>query len=1175
MIKKKHLLKSILSSLLCLCLLTSTTVMSASAYTAENNSAIAYQFTGTDADTPGYAEGTITFTPADEGKYNLYWADDEKALEGYYEIDSMTLAAGETGTFEFDYHTAIPADAKKIIAVKADDTGDFAEYPSVADAYSVYDVPENKQLPYSPEDSLYTFNSYSDIHIDAGDFYVNASKHWEAALKYASDKGTDFIVTSGDSVTNASGPKKEWDIYEQILADSDYDNPVYESNGNHDMRTGVQSGNKEFVRASGTDNTKENYDANKPYYYVTEPTTGDMFIFMALENSSDPSSCDEFSEEQLEWVSKLLAENYGKGYNIYLIQHSPINGYGAGDDMDNPYYKAHLSTSNITTVRFKALMDKYPNIIWMSGHTHEDFNMGYNYSNEDGTACNMIHNPSVAGPTHPSSSSHSLDYTFYDGLSQGYYVEVYDGNVIYYGANLCDEKIYPAYSYIMQGSRHSSIEETNATTQATTSGTTAVTGSTLPDGVETVTYYYVNTTKWESVDCYGWSDADTSTCVWPGYGCSYCSTDEYGNDIYCAEVPASFQYIIFNNAGNKKQTVDITLDGTNNCFTPDGTTTSGKYNVTASLFNGGELPTEPSESTEPTDSTEPTATEETTPESTETTAEIVETEPSTVKGESTPDEITDSSDNPEISALSNINLSESSVNFLYGDVTKDGIVSVKDVSLVQKYIAELEAFDDDQIKAADVDGNEAVNAVDATNIQKYLADFFTRFPIEKADENILSAVEKVLADYYSFSSYDQYQNLKKLYRSYKDINFAEDTDENYQSYLELKDAMDNLTDIADYIKGKTTQGYDKDLVIYFAAPEEWLTSKYTVKSNICFDAGDNVWGQRNMIQTTDKFGGLAVFRYTYKADEFYSENIDKLQFQAYNGSAWQTQFVAVNDTTMYESINGMLYDSTTQKWVDYTPAPGTIDVIEPAEADYALCYYSETHSWDDRNSYFTKKNDGTYTFTYVADSAPSIRCNVFDLVNNEFNCVAASTSLTIAGDVEVSETYSLSASASRGKSITIKGLTEGMKINFVYHPDTNTVDVNYVPAGEEKDNEHYVLCYYATDEHAWDARDTFFEEQDNGTYALEFTTISSNNISCNVFDMVKSEFNCVAASTSLTITADTETSETYSLSASTSRGKSITIKGLSEGMKLSFVYNPETNTLNVSYVPAETESVAA
>lgn len=82
----------------------------------------------------------------------------------------------------------------------------------------------------------------------------------------------------------------------------------------------------------------------------------------------------------------------------------------------------------------------------MSGHTHEDFNMGYNYSNENGTACNMIHNPSVAGPTHPSTSSHSLDYTFYDGLSQGYYVEVYDGNVIYYGANLCDEKIYPAYS---------------------------------------------------------------------------------------------------------------------------------------------------------------------------------------------------------------------------------------------------------------------------------------------------------------------------------------------------------------------------------------------------------------------------------------------------------------------------------------------------------------------------------------------------------------------------------------------------------------------------------------------------------------------------------------------------------------------------------------------------------
>lgn len=1168
--------------------------MSAAAYEADNNSAIAYQFSGTDASTPGYAEGTITFTPADEGKYNLYWADDEKALDGYYEIDSMTLSAGETGTFEFDYHTAIPANAKKIIAVIADDTGAFADYPSVADAYSVYDVPENKQLPYSPDDTLYTFNSYSDIHIDAGGFYVNASKHWEAALKFASDKGTDFIVTSGDSVTNASGPKKEWNIYEQILADSDYDNPVYESNGNHDMRTGVQSGNKEFVRASGTDNTKENYDANKPYYYVTEPTTGDMFIFMALEYASDPSSCDEFSEEQLDWVSKLLAENHGKGNNIYLIEHSPINGYGAGDDMDNPYYKAHLSTSNITTVRFKALMDKYPNIIWMSGHTHEDFNMGYNYSNENGTACNTIHNPSVAGPTHPSASgSHSLDYTFYDGLSQGYYVEVYDGNVIYYGANLCDEKIYPAYSYIMQGSRHSTIEETNATTEATTSATTAVTGSTLPEGVETATYYFVNTTKWESVDCYSWSDADTSTCVWPGYGCSYYSTDENGNDIYCAKVPASFQYVIFNNAGNKKQTVDITLDGTNNCFTPDGTTTSGKYNVTASVFNGGELPTEPSESTEPTDFTEPTSSteptdsteatisieptafEETTQEPTDTTTEIIETEPTPAETESTTAETSEPSDNPEIQPISANELAESIAKFIYGDANKDGFVTVKDVSLIQKYLAELETFNDDQIKAADVDGNKAVNAADATNIQKYCADFFTRFPIEIADENILATVEKTLADYYTFSSYDQYQLLKKLYRANKDIDFTVDTDDNYQAYLMLKNAIDDLTDIADYINSKTSQGYDKDLVIYFAAPDEWLTSDYTVKSNICFDAGDNVWGQRNMIQTSDKFGDLTVFRYTYKADEFYSENIDVLQFQAYSGSTWQTQFVAVSGTTLCESINGMLYDSASQKWVDYTPAPGTVDVVKPAAADYALCYYSETHNWDDKTSYFTKKSDGTYVFNYVADSAPSISCNVFNLVSNEFNCVAASTSLTIVADTGLSETYSLSPSASRGKSITIKGLTEGMKINFVYHPDTNTLDVNYVPAGEEKDNEHYVLCYYATDEHAWDARDTFFEEQDDGTYALEFTAISSNNISCNVFDMVNSQFNCVAASTSLTIVADTETSETYSLSVSSSRGKSITIKGLSEGRKLRFVYTPETNTLNVSYVPASVETVTA
>ena len=64
---------------------------------------------------------------------------------------------------------------------------------------------------------------------------------------------------------------------------------------------------------------------------------------MALEKDGNPAGADEFSQEQITWLSNLLSENYGKGKNIYIVEHAPIKGFGAGDRMSRPYYRAHLS----------------------------------------------------------------------------------------------------------------------------------------------------------------------------------------------------------------------------------------------------------------------------------------------------------------------------------------------------------------------------------------------------------------------------------------------------------------------------------------------------------------------------------------------------------------------------------------------------------------------------------------------------------------------------------------------------------------------------------------------------------------------------------------------------------------------------------------------------------------
>lgn len=491
---------------------------------ANNQTVITYQFTGEEASDAGYAEGSLTLHTQKAGTYYLYWADDTKALDGYYAIgdiddttnnDSNTditkkqvyfhnMNTDESRTFQFEEHTAIPAGATKIIATTSKTN------LAVRDAEAVFDIPEEKQLHSGSGNLLYTFNSYSDVHIDTEGYYQKSKSNWEKALKYAADMDTDFIISSGDAVTNSKGASNskggfadEWNTYEKILASSDYCNPVYESDGNHDMRTenkgmlgsgDTYKGITAFVQSSGTDSTIANVEGNHPYYYVIEKNTGDVFIFMALENGSDPGNYDNFSKTQINWLKDVLDTYYGTGVNVYIIEHSPFRGYGAGDawmsPLSNGYVPSHYQSlmlangqtgkngSNYFTAsgmdqntEFKNLLEKYPNLIWMSGHTHQDFTVSTNYSNENNASCHMIHNPAVVGTTYfTNANSESQEYDSstsssdgYGRTSQGYYVETYENVVVYYGANLYDEKIYPAYCYIMEGSRNSASVVTSET----------------------------------------------------------------------------------------------------------------------------------------------------------------------------------------------------------------------------------------------------------------------------------------------------------------------------------------------------------------------------------------------------------------------------------------------------------------------------------------------------------------------------------------------------------------------------------------------------------------------------------------------------------------------------------------------------------------------------------------
>ncbi len=640
---------------------------------------------------------------------------------------------------------------------------------------------------------------------------------------------------------------------------------------------------------------------------------------MALEGSSqsDATGSSQFSDAQLNWLDNLLKKYYGSGVNVYIVEHSPINGFGAGDRMSNPYYKGHIRESYASTKRFKEVLKNYPGLIFMSGHSHEDFLMGYNYSNENNTACNMIHNPSVAGTTIPNNPDDGkLDYTGGAGSeakgvglnSQGYYVEVFDNEVIFYGANISNGLIYPEYSYIMEGSRapKPDEEETTAASSATESSseTTAETSS------------------------------ETET------------TEPVTENTSTAEITE-----------------------------PETEETSGTVPVT--------------------------------------------TVPETEKATDTVPETTV----PE---------------FETGDVNMDTLISVKDATLIQKSVARILQLSDKQTNLADTDFNGVVNVKDATQIQKYVAKLINSFGTKNSKKTALrtgesafsaeiSKAKRILTSYYSFSSYDQYQDLKKYYYEYKNTSSAE----NETAVIsEFENKISKLNEIAEHIG--VSGIYAIGDTYYFENTNNWSN----VYAYAWLGSSHNAEWPGVKLNKVGTNSGHDVYRIKFDSEAQYTSIIfsggkDKpktvdISLEKYKGNCFYL------DGT-YSDGNLNVGSFTYKSGDDPTPPP-------ESDSNYALYYYTANHAWGYENeSSFIKNTDGSYSFEYTSPDTNNLSFNVYNTKSKKFNCVESSASLTYSKDAE--NQYSLNESSSRGKSITVNGLSKGAVLKMTYNPGNNTISV--------------------------------------------------------------------------------------------------------------------------------------
>lgn len=792
----------VILSVLASAVLISTSVFAQSSdmYSSGASAGISYSFTGDDASKAGFAEGTITVKANDSngaGSYYLYWANDSKALKGYYPIDKISVTTSGVST-KMPTQTAIPADATKIIAFKASSE---PTDKSVSKADAVYTIPQSKRFPHSSSEKQYSFGSYSDIHI-ANDSYGSGKYpydevHWRKALDSAAARNVDFIVTGGDNVNNQNGDSEnnyvsEWKSYQKVLAESDYCNPIYESIGNHEMWTSKSTAISAFVKATGLLCDEESLKSDKAYYTFDEPKTGDHFIIMAIENNFNPKYNDEFSTTQLNWVKNLLNKYKNDGHNIYIYEHAGFWKWGVGDDEDDPYYDIPLGLDYSGNKQLQQILYDNPNVMFFCGHTHIYFSAQFNYMDYDTSAgkatAKMIHNSSVGGIRKPLSTTPHLgnmDRTNREDETEGYFVDSYGDYIICNGADLYYNLVDPKTTYIVEGcgsaepptptsTTTSTTKATTTTTTATTSTTTATTATTTQVQEYSITY-----------------NIDSS---------SYLKSSNTSKRIVAN---SRYQCILSDISGKTPSSIE-------------------EYTKTVKVTMGG----------------------------TDITSAVVTSTGSDINKSFTID-IPSVTGNIVITATG-----ASKALYVTGDVNMDGSFDVQDATVVQKYVSHTRTLSDDQIILADYNGDGRIAINDVTSIQKAVLGFTTSNPKtliasgSSSDDlsTLMATVKDYLSSKYTYSSYDQYMAVKKEYRYCVANSGSFSSNDALAHYNSLSSKFDTLKAIA----GEAST--DPTVTVYFDNTSNWST----VKAYVWTGGTNNSWPGESMTKVSGTIYKITV-----------------------------------------------------------------------------------------------------------------------------------------------------------------------------------------------------------------------------------------------------------------------------------------------------------------------------
>lgn len=285
------------------------------------------------------------------------------------------------------------------------------------------ETPPTQEAPAAPGKLLTSFFVLSDLHVSIYD--DTRSKKLRLALDDITklEPKADTILLGGDLTDY--GMEAEYAELKKILGE--FKLPKYYANmGNHDYYdVWIDKGgsfNREALPNGKTDaQSRQRFQTmfgytDKPYHDVQ--INGVQILLMSqeayMQEKPEAGEGAWYSDQQLAWLKAKLKENK-PGRPVFIIIHQPLPPAGQEGG----------SHRVIRGKEFREIVQPYPNVFIVSGHTHQDFENGSSHYTKE--TFHWFVNSSVGRPSNRNFQANE------GNRSQGLHVQVFEDKVVLRG----------------------------------------------------------------------------------------------------------------------------------------------------------------------------------------------------------------------------------------------------------------------------------------------------------------------------------------------------------------------------------------------------------------------------------------------------------------------------------------------------------------------------------------------------------------------------------------------------------------------------------------------------------------------------------------------------------------------------------------------------------------------